>query len=32
MSEVKKIDALWDDSPVDVTQEANFIWSIANKW
>lgn len=31
MSEVKKIDALWDDSPVDVTQEANFIWSIANK-
>lgn len=22
MSKVKKIDALWDDSPVDVTQEA----------
>ena len=26
-----KIDYLWDDTPVDVTQEANFIWSIANK-
>lgn len=22
---------IWDESPVDVTQEANFIWSIANK-
>ena len=22
---------LWDESPVDVTAEANFIWSIANK-
>ena len=22
---------LWDDNPIDVTQEANFIWSIANK-
>ena len=22
---------LWDDSPVDITSEANFIWSIANK-
>ncbi len=31
MSEAKIIDALWDDSPVDVTSEANFIWSIANK-
>lgn len=31
MSDVKMIDALWDDTPVDVTQEANFIWSIANK-
>lgn len=27
----KKFDFLWDDNPVDVTQEANFIWSIANK-
>ena len=25
------IDALWDDKPVDVTTEVNFIWSIANK-
>lgn len=31
MAELNKIDALWDDSPVDVTPEANFIWSIANK-
>lgn len=25
------IDILWDDNPVDITAEANFIWSIANK-
>ena len=25
------IDILWDDNPVDITSEANFIWSIANK-
>ena len=32
MTDVKnKIDMLWDDDPVDVTAEANFIWSIANK-
>lgn len=32
MSDLKnKIDMLWDDDPVDVTAEANFIWSIANK-
>lgn len=31
MSDINKIDVLWDDNPVDVTQEANFIWSIANK-
>ena len=24
-------DVLWDDNPVDITTEANFIWSIANK-
>lgn len=24
-------DALWDESPIVVTQEVNFIWSIANK-
>ena len=26
-----KFDVLWDDDPVDISQEANFIWSIANK-
>ena len=31
MAEIKKIDALWDDSPIDVSTEVNFIWSIANK-
>lgn len=31
MSDTKKIDVLWDDNPVDITSEANFIWSIANK-
>ena len=25
------IDVLWDDNPVDITSEANFIWNIANK-
>ena len=25
------IDAMWDDSPLDVSTEVNFIWSIANK-
>ena len=32
MAELNKIDALWDDNPVDITAEANFIWSIANKF
>ena len=27
----KKIDVMWDDTPVDVSTEVNFIWSIANK-
>ena len=27
----KNIDVLWDDNPIDITAEANFIWSIANK-
>lgn len=31
MAVEKKIDLLWDDNPIDVTSEANFIWSIANK-
>ncbi|MCM1008928.1 MAG: type I restriction-modification system subunit M [Ruminococcus flavefaciens] len=26
-----KIDVMWDDTPVDVSTEVNFIWSIANK-
>ncbi len=26
-----KVDVLWDDNPVDITSEANFIWGIANK-
>lgn len=30
MSE-NKIDVMWDDNPVDVTTEVNFIWNIANK-
>lgn len=28
---LKQINSVWDDNPVDVTQEANFIWGIANK-
>ena len=31
MSNKKVIDAMWDDSPIDVSTEVNFIWSIANK-
>lgn len=31
MAQKQTIDAMWDDSPVDVTTEVNFIWSIANK-
>lgn len=31
MEDIKKIDPLWDDSPIDVSAEVNFIWSIANK-
>lgn len=26
-----EINAAWDDNPVDVTKEVNFIWSIANR-
>lgn len=26
-----QVDVFWDDNPVDITQDANFIWSIANK-
>ena len=31
MAEKQKMDAMWDDSPIDVSTEVNFIWSIANK-
>ena len=31
MQQRTMIDAMWDDAPVDVTPEVNFIWSIANK-
>lgn len=27
----KFIDTMWDETPINITQEANFIWSIANK-
>lgn len=27
----QKIDVMWDDTPIDVSTEVNFIWSIANK-
>lgn len=31
MAQKKIIDAMWDDAPIDVSSEVNFIWSIANK-
>lgn len=31
MADTHTIDAMWDDSPIDVSTEVNFIWSIANK-
>ncbi len=31
MSENILLDAMTDDVSIDITQEANFIWSIANK-
>lgn len=31
MADKKVINAMWDDSPIDVSSEVNFIWSIANK-
>lgn len=31
MANKQEIDAMWDDSPVDVSTEVNFIWSTANK-
>lgn len=31
MADISKIEELWDDNPIDVSAEVNFIWSIANK-
>lgn len=31
MADQQVVDAMWDDSPIDVATEVNFIWSIANK-
>jgi N-6 DNA methylase len=31
MADKHVIDTMWDDSPIDVSTEVNFIWSIANK-
>lgn len=31
MTDNRILDTMWDENPIDVTQEANFIWSIANK-
>lgn len=31
MDKNKEKAILWDDNPVDISEEANFIWSIANK-
>lgn len=31
MADKQVIDAMWDDTPIDVTTEVNFIWSITNK-
>jgi len=29
--DANEINLMWDDDPIDVTHEVNFIWSIANK-
>lgn len=31
MVRVRVTEAMWDDSPIDVSADVNFIWSIANK-
>lgn len=28
---INTLDMIWDENPIDVTAEANFIWNIANK-
>ena len=30
-SATNMLDVMWDANPIDVSSEANFIWSIANK-
>lgn len=30
-SNVEKTIATWDEQPIDITSEANFIWGIAKK-
>ena len=30
MINLNKIDLLWDDNPVDITSEANFIWGVSD--
>jgi len=30
-SNQRKIDTMWDDNPINVSSEVNFIWGIANK-
>ena len=31
MAEKQIVDVMWDDTPIDVSAEVNFIWSVANK-
>ncbi len=31
MAKDERLDPMWDDAPIDVSTEVNFIWSIANK-
>lgn len=31
MADTKKIDITWEETPIDVSSDVNFIWSIANK-
>ncbi len=31
INKMVKIDTSWDEKPIDITPEANFIWAIANK-
>lgn len=31
MADTRKIDITWEETPIDVSSDVNFIWSIANK-